>query len=314
MSSKSTVFFVHGATGHLGHHIIEQLMGHGIAASSICAGVRDMESEKAYKLARKGVKIVYADYMVKETLEKAYQGVHTVIHVPVPSVSTLVRACSAEHSICAAKCAGVTRFVAISVACGARSDSVVTVAAGYQYLESRTRTSGMEWLVLRMGLFIENNLDTYKAALETGTLAIAAKPNTYVPYISRKDIARGIAAAVVKKNNSGRVYDLENNVAVSYEHIAEILSSISGQKILFKSINAPALEQVLKENLPKVMRNKAHDIALISSSLNDAAAAGEFKVSNDLYELTGKRPESIRHFLERELGVSTGAGKDELDH
>ena len=215
---------------------------------------------------------------------------------------TFERATTAENSISAAKKAGVRRFVAVSWGNG-KADSVNALIPGYLYLESRLRTiaGGPQWLIVRQGQWIENGLGSFQYALQSGVLTAASSANSYTPYISRPDVGRAIAAATFKKDLVGKVLNIEGNVAYSYEQIAEILSEIGGKKIVFKTITVAELEGILKYSLPDAIKSSAGDFAHMFASFSTAAELGEFKVSNDFFELTGKQPESFTSYLKKLL-------------
>ena len=54
-----------------------------------------------------------------------------------------------------------------------------------------------------------------------------------IPFITRAEIARGIAAAVLQWDLHGKVYDIEPNIAHSMDEIAGFISEVSGKKVHF---------------------------------------------------------------------------------
>ena len=58
---------VTGATGHLGHLIVESLLARGVPADQIVAGGRSLD--KAADLAADGVRVVTIDYTDPATLD-----------------------------------------------------------------------------------------------------------------------------------------------------------------------------------------------------------------------------------------------------
>jgi len=296
------LIFVHGATGNLGGLILEELLKQGAAASSIVAGVRDVNGAPAKKLAEKGVQLRQADYEKKDTLDKAYEGIDTVVFVPIGGTA-LQRASAGATSIAAAQGAKVKRYVQVSWGNG-NSDTVNMLTPGYLLTEALLRQSHLPFVIIRNGIWIDNYFPRLKEGLKTGTWSAVAKPNTYVPWVSRPDTARGIAAVALKKDLVGKVLHFNHNVATSYAQLAEILSEIEGKKIEFKTYGVEDYAAFLRTTLPEPARPNAQYIAALLSSYDLAAELGEYHVSNDLNEVTGKVPESLRDYLKRALKPS----------
>jgi len=275
---------VHGASGHLGRLIVHQLLARGLRADLIVTPVRKTDSKESQALAQLGVRVVIADLLQPATLEPAYNGAHTIIHVPTNSLSTVERVTSVENSLAAAREAKVERFVAISIGNG-RADSVNRIAPIALHLEAATRFSGLNWLIIRMGLYAENQEMAYKYASQTGVLGQPARGSDRVPWITRADIAAGIAAATLNWELHGRVFDLEGSNALSFNEIALKIGEISGKKVSFKQLSE---EEFAAPMVPHLGPAVASIVSKLVSSFNDAARAGEFHETNDLFELTGK--------------------------
>jgi len=294
MSKPSNkIVVVHGASGHLGRHIVDELLARGLQAESIVTPVRNLDAPTVKELQKLGVKVVKADLTDKPALIEAYKGAHTVVHVPI-AAGTLDRIVAAENSIQAAQAAKVGRFVAIGAGNG-RTDSLITIAAPYLHLEAATRGSGLPWLIVRMGLYAENDEALYKEAAQTGVLVHAAKPGDRTPYITRRDIASGIAAAVLRWDLNGKTFDLEGQASISWEEQATKLSVVLGKKVVYKQVSLDEFANALSKYYGPAMAKWAAPVKL---SLSDAANAGEFVVNNDLYELTGKIAEPFDKYLE----------------
>jgi len=289
----SHVVLVHGASGKLGGLIVEQLLGQGHTKDHIVAAVRDPAHQSAEAITKLGVKVVAADYQKKDTLVAAYKGVHTVVFVPTPT-SGIDRATAADNAASAARDAGIKRFLAVSFGSG-RTDSQLVLAPAYCYLESVARVSGnAQWLIVRMGIYAENCAADWKAAVTHGSFSAPGVPGSArVPLISRKEIARGIAAAVLQWDLHGKVYDIQPSVAHSFDEIAAMLSHASGKKIVFQ----PATEAEFAKHLEPHWGAASSFGARLYTTMYRAAAHGEVKVNNDLVELTGHPAQPLKEFI-----------------
>jgi NAD(P)H dehydrogenase (quinone) len=292
--------FVHGATGNLGGLIIDELLKQNVVPADIVAGVRDVNSDPAKKLAAKGVQLRHAELDKKETLEKAYAGIETVVYVPIPGAA-LQRAIAGINSISASQTAKVSRFIQVSWGNGS-TETVNQITPPYLFTEAFLRQSNLTWVIVRNGIWIDNYFPRMKDGLKTGSWSAVAKPDTYVPWISRPDTARAIATVVLKKQIVKRVLVFNHNVAITYAQVAEILSEVANKKIEFKPYGVEGFAAFLRTVLPEPARNNAGNVANILSSYDLAAELGEYSVSNDIYEVTGKTPEDLRDYIKRALG------------
>jgi NAD(P)H dehydrogenase (quinone) len=283
----ANVLLVHGASGHLGGLIVQ------LATRRAVAAVRDPAHKAAEVLKSLGVKIVTADYLKKETLLPAYKGVHTVVFVPTPT-SGIDRATAADNAATAGREAGIKRFLAVSFGSG-RTDSELVLAPAYCYLESVARvSSNAHWLIVRMGIYAENCAADWKAAVAQGFFSVPGLPGSArVPYIARKDIARGIAAAVLQWDLHGKVYDIQPAVAHSLDEIATMISHSSGKKVIYKT----ATEAEFVKHLEPSWGAAAPFGARLYTTMYRGAANGEFKVTNDLVELTGEPAHPMKEFI-----------------
>jgi len=295
---SSNLVLVHGANGHLGSAIIKFLIKNGTNPASIVGAVRDVNAEGSKKLASLGVQVRAADYMQTASLEKAYAGIDTVIFVTTNG-SQIERVTSVENSIATAEKIGIKKFILHSAPPG-NANSVNSIYPAYIYGEARLRSSSVPYVVVRIGLWTENNDDALKYGVHSGVYSAAAEPNTRVPWITREDTAKGFAAVVAQwEQYKGKVIDLEGSQAVTFTELAKYLSEASGKKITFNKLTEAQLANVLVGALPDYLKAIAPMIAKIFATLNAAAARGEFAVNNDYFELTGSLPESPREYILR---------------
>lgn len=233
-------------------------------------------------------------------MEKAYQGIETVVFVP-PPLGPIDRCFAIDNSVNAAVKSGIKRFVLASFPTGS-ADSVNLLSPGFLFSEALVRTSQLQsWVIIRMGIWADNFLESFKNAALTGTLTQVAEPTDRIPLISREDTARGIAAVILDKKAIGRVYDIENNIAVSWREIAEYISQASGKRVTFKTISIKEYTQKIAAGLPEAKKSLAPMFAGIFASLVEMAAKEEITVTNDYFEVIGHHPESIRKYLKRVL-------------
>ncbi len=143
------MILVTGATGQLGRLVIQQLVQY-VPANQIVAAVRD--PGKAADLGKLGVHVRLADYDRPDTLASALAGVNSVLLI---SASELDRRLARHRAVIdAAKHAGVRLLVYTSILHAA--SSTLAIAAEHKATEEAIRASGLPFVFLRNGWYIEN--------------------------------------------------------------------------------------------------------------------------------------------------------------
>ncbi|HMH59377.1 MAG TPA: NAD(P)H-binding protein, partial [Galbitalea sp.] len=98
---------VTGASGHLGHLIVEGLLREGVAPTAIIAGARNVD--KLADFASRGVDVRRLDYTDAASLTSAFAGADTLMLVSGSEVGQ--RATQHAAAIDAAVAAGIGRIV-----------------------------------------------------------------------------------------------------------------------------------------------------------------------------------------------------------
>ncbi|WP_346714561.1 SDR family oxidoreductase [Escherichia coli] len=176
-----------GATGQLGHYVIESLMK-TVPASQIVAIVRN--PAKAQALTAQGITVRQADYGDEAALTSALQGVEKLLLISSSEVGQ--RAPQHRNVINAAKAADV-KFIAYTSLLHANS-SPLGLADEHIETEKMLADSGIVYTLLRNGWYSENYLASAPAALEHGVF-IGAAGDGKIASATRADYA--VAAARV---------------------------------------------------------------------------------------------------------------------
>jgi NAD(P)H dehydrogenase (quinone) len=139
------------ASSRLGRYVIDQLLKLGVRADQIIASVQN--TEKAQFLADKGIKIRFADYNRKDTLQDSFKDTDVLLLI---STFAKVEERILQHfnAIEAAKKTNVKRivfagFLATSL------DSEFQVTPFMLYAESKLKVSGLDWTIVRNGRYLE---------------------------------------------------------------------------------------------------------------------------------------------------------------
>jgi len=217
---------VFGATGGLGSRVVDALLGRGLPPEDLIACSRSPDKIRRFK--HLGIDIRRADYEVPETLSGALEG--TDVLMLIPSASD-VEPRIVQHSniLDAARSARVKRVVLASSS-AARMDSKFLIAPYLVYAESRLRTSGLGWTILRNGIYLDPLVDWAPALAAMGRLPYPVSRGR-VAYVSRDDLARACAAACAHDQHADQVYELTGLRALSMPDLASALTDATGQRV-----------------------------------------------------------------------------------
>jgi len=287
---------VTGAAGKLGQRVISHLLEtYRLAPPQIVAATRSPDELSV--LATRGVAVRRADFDDPASLASAFAGVDRVLLVSTDSLHEPGRRLTQHKTaIDAAKKAGVKHMLYTSMP--NPETSVVTFASDHLGTEQALAASGLRWSVLRNAWYMENLFMSLPAALTSGKW-FASTGDGRIAYVTREDCARAAAAALASDGNTNARYDITGSKAYTRAELAALVSQISGKPIEVVQVSDEQLAQGLTAaGIPGFFVP-----TLVSFDTNTRLGLFDL-VSDDVYELTGKRPQSLRDFLEANLGAS----------
>jgi NAD(P)H dehydrogenase (quinone) len=281
----SHLIAVGGATGRIGGRVAAQLAGLEASQRLI---VRD--ASRAPVLP--GAEVAVAAYSDPDALTRALTGAHTFFMVS--AAEAVDRVAQHKRAVDAAVAAGVQRVVYLS-ALGARPDATHSLVTQHWATEEHLKASGLRWTMLRDSMY------TDFLPLMAGPDGVVRGPagDGRVSFVAQDDIAEAAVVVLTAEDEDGvtghdeATYTLTGPEAVSLAEATERLSRVSGREFSYA-------EETLEEAWASRRVYGAPDWEVegwISSY--QAIAAGELaEVTDDVSELTGRRPASLeRVFL-----------------
>ena len=274
-----------GATGQLGHYVIESLMK-TVPASQIVAIVRN--PAKAQALTAQGITVRQADYGDEAALTSALQGVEKLLLISSSEVGQ--RAPQHRNVINAAKAADV-KFIAYTSLLHADS-SPLGLADEHIETEKMLADSGIVYTLLRNGWYTENYLASAPAALEHGVFIGAAGDGK----IASADYAVAAARVISEAGHEGKVYELAGDSAWTLTQLAAELTKQSGKPITYQNLSEADFAAALKSvGLPDGLAD------MLADSDVGASKGGLFDDSKTLSKLIGRPTttlaESVSHLF-----------------
>lgn len=265
---------VTGATGHLGRHVVEQLL-EKVPADQVTAVVRT--PEKVADLAERGVKIATADYNAPETFDGLFAAGDKVLLI---SGNEFDKGRVGQHQVVinAAKAADVALLAYTS----APGTLTAALADDHRGTEKALLESGLPYALLRNGWYHENYTENLAPVLEYNAVTHAAGEGR-VSSASRADYAAAAVAVLTGEGHENQTYELGGDVAWSFAEYAAELSRQTGKEIADNAVSVDAFAGILTgAGLPE-------PLAAILAGVDASVEKGELVVdSGDLSRLTGR--------------------------
>ncbi|WP_369391272.1 SDR family oxidoreductase [Streptomyces sp. CG1] len=265
---------VTGATGHLGRHVVEQLLEQ-VPAEQITAVVRD--EQKAADFAARGVKLAIADYNAPQTFDDVFAAGDRVLLI---SGNEFDKGRPAQHQVVieAAKAAGVALLAYTS----APGSLTAALADDHRATEEALLASGLPYTLLRNGWYFENYTENLAPVLEHGAVVQAAGDGR-VSAASRADYAAAAVAVLTGEGHENQTYELGGDEAFGFAEYAAELSRQTGKEIVYTPVSAEAFTGILTgAGLPG-------PLATTLAGVDASVEKGELVISSgDLSRLIGR--------------------------
>jgi NAD(P)H dehydrogenase (quinone) len=273
---------VTGASGHLGRLVVEDLLERGVPAGEIVAIARS--PERLRELAERGVVVRRADYDEPESLPAALEGLDRLLLVSASEVGRRVP--QHRNVVEAARAAGVGLLAYTSIL---NADSGGTIlAAEHAATEEAIRASGLPFVFLRNGWYLENYTENLAPALEHGVL-LGCADGGRVSAAARADYAAAAGAVLTSQGHGGAVYELGGDDAFTMRELAEAVSRESGRTVQYRDLPEAEYEAAL------VGFGIPEPVARMLADSDTGLARGElFTESRDLHRLIGRPTTPLR--------------------
>jgi uncharacterized protein YbjT (DUF2867 family) len=280
---NTMTILVTGATGNIGHNVIEQLVRRG-------AKVRALVRNPAKADFPDGVEVAQGDLLDVESLRGAFTGVSTLflLNAVVPDEFT-----QALVALNVAREAGVDRLVYLSVI---HSDLYVNVPhfAGKYGVERMIERMGFSATILRPTYFMDNDLMVKDVIAGYGVypMPIGAKG---LAMIDARDIGEIAAIELLHRHHATRPMPLERINLVGPDTLtgtdaAAIWSGVLGRPVAYGGDDTAGLERNLRQSMPGWM---AYDMRLMSERfLSD----GMLPETGDVARLTALLGRPLRSY------------------
>jgi NAD(P)H dehydrogenase (quinone) len=276
-----------GATGNTGRAVVKELKALG--QNPVCV-VRN--ADKAREVLGADATTAVAELTDRAALEKALAGVDSVFVVTGHNPGMVEQQ---NNVLDAALKAGTKYLVRVG---GGRAVAVVdsesVVGRGHAAIEEKLRDSGIKWVILRPGLFMQNVLGQAASIKNDSKMVLPFAKDMPAAMIDVRDTgAVGARILIDPAPHAGKVYEFTGKLT-SYGEFAEVLSQVLGRPIAYVGITPEQAEQGMKSRgMPDWL--VAHLVTIAK-----LGAAGGFSTENTtlIDDLIKRPPITTKKFVE----------------
>ncbi len=276
-----------GATGNTGRAVVEELrrLGH----APICV-VRN--PEKARQVLGEDAKTAVAELTDRSALVNAFRHVTSIFVVTGHNPDMVEQQ---NNVLEAALEAGVQYLVRVS---GSRffivPDSPSVIGRGHYAIEERLRESGMKWVILRPGFFMQNTFAHAASIKNESKIVLPFAADLPFAFIDVRDTgAVGARVLLDPAPHVGKIYEF-TGARSSFAEFADVFSHVLDRKITYVPITFDQAESVMKaRGLPDWLIAHQRTAAEIAAKGGLASEATE-----PIRNIVGRPPITTKQFVE----------------
>jgi uncharacterized protein YbjT (DUF2867 family) len=277
-----------GATGNIGIEVIRFLSSHG-TSHRIIAGVRNIEKAKNAFTGYPNLEYVLSDFEDPDTFDKALKGIDRVFLLRPPHLSDVDK--YFRPLIVSLKKNNIHDIVFLSVQ-GAEKSKVIP----HNKMERLIQEYGLNYIFLRPSYFMQNLTTTLLADIKSKREIILPAGKARFNWIDIENIAE--AAAVLLdhfdryKYQALEITGLENE---NFETVTRLINHTVKKPIIYRNVSPLKFYSIKnQEGIQKGM-------IMVMILLHFLPRFQKEPPISSVYEqLTGKKPTSLKAFIERE--------------
>jgi uncharacterized protein YbjT (DUF2867 family) len=276
-----TMICITGAGGTVGREVVKQLK-----LAKVPFRVAYFSPEKVEAALANGIEAVTIDYNRPETLRSAFQGCDKLFLLGPNALNQTQLELNAVE---AAKAVGVQHIVKQSVM-GAEAEDF-SLALLHRPVEQAIESSGMTWTFLRPSSFMQNVVTFMSETIKAESAFYSASDAGKIAHVDVRDIAAVAVKALTEPTHGGRAYTLTGAEAITYDELAQELSTVLGHAISHISLPPEDLKQaMLAEGMPEAIADRMLDLERYYRE-NKAN-----RITNDIQQVTGQEPRRFAQY------------------
>jgi len=287
------MILVVGSTGYVGASVVQKLSARG---KTVVALVRDAAAEKAKALLAAGARLVVGDLKEPPSLERALNGVNTVICTASSTLSRregdsleTVDGRGVQSLIDMTERKGVGRFIYTSFSRNMPSD--FPLAEYKRAAERRLEASKVDHTLLLPSCFMETWLSPAVGFdVAGGTVRLYGDGTAKISYISLEDVAAGVVACIDNPSASRKAIPMGGPKAYSQLEAVELIERATGKPL--------AREFMTSEQIQAARAAAPDPMTATFLGLFDAVSRGDV-IPTDWTSTLGVQPISLEDWVAR---------------
>jgi uncharacterized protein YbjT (DUF2867 family) len=276
---------VTGASGNVGSYLVKELL---IMGEQIVAAGTDIQ--KLNNLFGGQVESVYFDFTDKNTFRKALENVDRVFLMRPPHLG---KPEDLYHFIDAMKSYNV-KLVSFLSLMGVENNTIPP----HHKIEKHIENVGIPYAHVRPGFFMQNLSGVHSVEIREKNQIFIPAGKSKTSFIDAADI--GLATAVLlhePEKFKNTAHTITGPEALDYYQVAEILSKVTGRKILYAK---PGFLKYRSYYIKRRGLDKGYvNVTVALYFMTRMGTAKE--VTNEFYKLTGRTPRTLEDFAKDNL-------------
>lgn len=281
------MILVTGSTGKLGIAVVQQLLQQS-ARGQFAVFARD--SSKTAHYAAQGIPVRLGDFDDPSSLPTAFAGISKLLLI---SSRAMNRAEQQKKVVDAAIQAGVKHIIYTSLAVQDINTSHVNgLMQSHFDTEAHIVASGVGYTFLRNTMYADAVPEIVGSAWPQHGIRLPGG-NGRVPYALRREMGEATGNLLLQSGHEGKTYNITGSAGYSYQDIAQALSQLSGQPVLYEDVDPEAFKQQLQAiGLPDFL------IYLMAGTVQDIKDH-QYEVHSDtLRQLLGREPAGLQAMVQ----------------
>ncbi|SKA31332.1 NAD(P)H-binding protein [Photobacterium toruni] len=276
------MILITGASGNLGQLVIKELLNN---EANFVAGVRNISKYNGYHC-----NLAPLDYDNIDIMKDSLNNIDTIIFISGNS-DTEHRIQQHRNLIDVAKEKNVKHIIYLSFITVTDPYSKFSFTRQHVDTESYLKASGINHTIVRSCWYMENIETEIINALDNNIFIDNSKTGK-ISFISRQDVAKGLANIAMNTNLQGKIYSFTGSAAYSMQDIVDLMNTNCHKQITYIPYsNNDYKQRLIDAKLPLFL---SEAITLNSIDIDNGDYAF---ICQDIYFINKKSPVDINDYI-----------------
>ncbi|MFZ6052494.1 NmrA family NAD(P)-binding protein [Halocola ammonii] len=288
MKNKNALIL--GATGNVGSEVIKSLLELK-SEIQVIAAVRDIEKSREQFDENPRLDFVRFDFDDQETFETALKGVDVVFVLRPPHISDVNRVFAPLIDIISKVGSGIV-FLSVQ---GVEKSSIIP----HYKIEKLIREADIPYVFVRPSYFMQNLSTTLLRDIQEKKKIILPAGHAKFLWVDTADIGRASAVLIDEFDRyKNRAFEITGTEKLNFHEVCQLLTEETGSRIDYTPVNP------LRFYAIKSKEGMKSGFILVMIMLHFLPRfQKEPAVSTSVFDLTGRKPNHLREFIQREKAI-----------